>query len=188
MTALALPSPSQGCDASLPPSQPDRSPLPYRRLSDGASVPLSSSGAEDRSDEDEYDITTFKRERMFDILLWKYEDDPARQSGDERDFESLNLEERLEDDGVEGEAHVSWNATPTRKKSMSRKLRDKRAAGGDSFGGDIAAAVEKKRRERRATETESEEGGKREGDAGGDARRRRGRCARRGGAPERNGQ
>ena len=89
MTALALSSP--GCDAalavaSLPSQQPDRdrSPLPYRKLSDGASVPFSSSGAEDRSDEEEYDITSFRRERMFDILLWKYDDDPARQFEDER--------------------------------------------------------------------------------------------------------
>ena len=142
MTALALSSP--GCDGALPSQPPDRSPMPYRKCSDGASVPFSSSGAEDRSDEEEYDITTFKRERMFDILLWKYDDDPARQFEDERGFESLNLEERLDEVGGSDEAHVSWNAAPRRKKSMSRKMRDMRAAS-DSFGGDIAAAVEKRR-------------------------------------------
>ena len=166
MTALALSSP--GCDAalavaSLPSQQPDRdrSPLPYRKLSDGASVPFSSSGAEDRSDEEEYDITSFKRERMFDILLWKYDDDdPGRHLEDERGLESLNLEERL-DDGVDDEAHVSWNAAPRRKKSTSRKMRDMRAAS-DSFGGDIAAAIEKRRERARESEGGPKEGEGRE--------------------------
>ena len=153
MTALALSSP--GCDASLAAaSQPDRSPMIYRKCSDGASVPFSSSGAEDRSDEEEYDITSFKRERMFDILLWKYDDVPTSQE-DERGFESLNLEERLVDGG-EHEAHVSWNAAPKRKKSMTRKMRDLRAAS-DSFGGDIAAAVEKQRQRARKSEEEGKE-------------------------------
>lgn len=158
MTALAL------CDDTLaaasPPSQPDPSPLTYRKCSDGASVPFSSSGAEDRSDEEEYCITSFKRERMFDILLWKYDDDPRKRE-DERGFESLNLEERL-DDGVD-EAHVSWNAAPRRKRSMSRKMRDLRAAS-DSFGGeggDIVAAVEK-RRDQRAMKIERGEGEEKE--------------------------
>ena len=156
MTALALS--SLGCDGALPSQPPDRSPMPYRKCSDGASVPFSSSGAEDRSDEEEYDITTFKRERMFDILLWKYDDDPARQFEDERGFESLNLEERLDEVGGSDEAHVSWNAGPRRKKSMSRKMRDMRAAS-DSFGGDIAAAVEK-RRERAKGARVTERGGR----------------------------
>ena len=157
MTALALSSP--GCDGVLPSQPPDRSPMPYRKCSDGASVPFSSSGAEDRSDEEVYDITTFKRERMFDILLWKYDDDPARQFEDERGFESLNLEERLDEvGGGSDEAHVSWNAAPRRKKSMSRKMRDMRAAS-DSFGGDIAAAVEK-RRERARGARVAERGGR----------------------------
>ena len=150
--------PSVGCDANLPPSRQARSspPAPYRKCSDGASVPYTSSG----TDEDDYDITSFKRERMFDILLWKYDSAADNESF----FESLNLEGGVKDEAAaaaaeeEAQQSVSWNAPPRRKRSMTRKMREQRTAS-DSFGGgggDISAMIEKQRERAKKCEWDTE--------------------------------
>ena len=139
MTGLAVPTPAASPAVALTDRRASRTPSPWRKCSDGASVKISFATESDC--EDENDPTSVKRERMFDLILnydpgkWTRTAAAAANPSSTSDHHTASSSHCSGSE--DGEESVSWSnssGSSSRRLSMSRRKRDKRAAS-DPFGG-----------------------------------------------------